>query len=293
MFYDLIILGGGPAGYLAAERAGHAGLNVLLIEKRFLGGVCLNEGCIPSKALLHSAKVFDYDTVDPASLVEAEEIEYIKTKDTTPAERMEHSVLLSGFITILGVVYLVHHFYTNGFDLSLNIVNLIFLILGIAFHKTPINYVNAIGNAVKGAGGVILQFPFYAGIMGMMTGQSASGSSLAGVISEGFVSISTVRTFPLFTFWSAGIVNFCVPSGGGQWAVQGPIMMPASVKLGVDPAKTGLAIAWGDAWTNMIQPFWALPALGVAGLGARDIMGYCIMVLLYTGVILSVGLLFI
>lgn len=235
----------------------------------------------------------DVVTVDPASLVEAEEIEYIKTKDTTPAERMEHSVLLSGFITILGVVYLVHHFYTNGFDLSLNIVNLIFLILGIAFHKTPINYVNAIGNAVKGAGGVILQFPFYAGIMGMMTGQSASGSSLAGVISEGFVSISTVRTFPLFTFWSAGIVNFFVPSGGGQWAVQGPIMMPASVKLGVDPAKTGLAIAWGDAWTNMIQPFWALPALGVAGLGARDIMGYCIMVLLYTGVILSVGLLFI
>ncbi|MDR0406001.1 MAG: dihydrolipoyl dehydrogenase [Clostridiales bacterium] len=58
--YDLIVLGGGPAGYLAAERAGHAGLKVLLIEKRALGGVCLNEGCIPSKALLHSAKVLDY-----------------------------------------------------------------------------------------------------------------------------------------------------------------------------------------------------------------------------------------
>ncbi len=58
--YDLIVLGGGPAGYLACERAGHAGLKVLLIEKRSLGGVCLNEGCIPSKALLHSAKVFDY-----------------------------------------------------------------------------------------------------------------------------------------------------------------------------------------------------------------------------------------
>ncbi len=58
--FDLIVLGGGPAGYLAAERAGHAGLKTLVVEKRALGGVCLNEGCIPSKALLHSAKVFDY-----------------------------------------------------------------------------------------------------------------------------------------------------------------------------------------------------------------------------------------
>ena len=60
MIYDLIVIGGGPAGYLAAERAGHAGLNTLLIEKKFIGGVCLNEGCIPSKTLLHSAKILDY-----------------------------------------------------------------------------------------------------------------------------------------------------------------------------------------------------------------------------------------
>jgi dihydrolipoamide dehydrogenase len=59
MVYDLIIIGGGPAGYLAAERAGHAGLVTLVIEKRFVGGVCLNEGCIPSKALLYSAKIYD------------------------------------------------------------------------------------------------------------------------------------------------------------------------------------------------------------------------------------------
>ncbi|MHB1453266.1 MAG: dihydrolipoyl dehydrogenase [Saccharofermentanales bacterium] len=58
--FDLMILGGGPAGYLAAERAGHAGMNVLLIEKKFIGGVCLNEGCVPSKTLLNSAKIFDY-----------------------------------------------------------------------------------------------------------------------------------------------------------------------------------------------------------------------------------------
>lgn len=235
----------------------------------------------------------DVVTVDPKLLEEVEEVKFVKTKDSTPAELMENSVLLSGFIALLGLIYLVYHFYTRGFDLSLNIVNFIFLILGIAFHKTPINYVRAVDNAVKGAGGVILQFPFYAGIMGILTGQSEAGISLAGVISQWFVAISTPKTYPLFAFWSAGIVNFFVPSGGGQWAVQGPIMMPASMQLGVDPAKTALAISWGDAWTNMIQPFWALPALGVAGLGARDIMGYCLMVLLYTGVIISLALLFI
>ncbi|NLY73546.1 MAG: TIGR00366 family protein [Tissierellia bacterium] len=259
--------------------------NLIVVWLIILTLPLLNKAMHPNKE--------DVVEVDPKLLEEAEEVKYIKTKDTTPAEKMENSAILSAFITVIGVVYLVYHFYTKGFDLSLNIVNFIFLILGIAFHKTPINYVRAVDNAVKGAGGVILQFPFYAGIMGMMTGQSATGVSLAGVISQWFVAISTPRTYPLFAFWSAGIVNFFVPSGGGQWAVQGPIMMPASISLGVDPAKTALAIAWGDAWTNMIQPFWALPALGVAGLGARDIMGYCLMVLLYTGVIISLAFLFI
>ncbi|MBN2557599.1 MAG: dihydrolipoyl dehydrogenase [Clostridia bacterium] len=60
MIYDLMIIGSGPAGYLAAERAGHAGLKTVVFEKGSIGGVCLNEGCIPSKALLYSAKIFDY-----------------------------------------------------------------------------------------------------------------------------------------------------------------------------------------------------------------------------------------
>ena len=122
----------------------------------------------------------------------------------------------------------------------------------------------------------------------MMTGLNPdTGVSLAGVISNAFVAISNQTTYPLFSFWSAGVVNFFVPSGGGQWAVQGPIMMPAGLELGVPAAKTAMTIAWGDAWTNMIQPFWALPALGIAGLGARDIMGYCLIDLLYAGVIIS------
>jgi short-chain fatty acids transporter len=128
--------------------------------------------------------------------------------------------------------------------------------------------------------------------MGMMVGANAAGISCAGLMSNWFVDISSPTTFPLFTFLSAGLVNFFVPSGGGQWAVQAPIMMPAGAALGVPAAKTAMAIAWGDAWTNMIQPFWALPALGIAGLGARDIMGYCLIVMFYSGVIIALGLMF-
>lgn len=225
-------------------------------------------------------------TVDPKLLAEAQ-IEY--AAPVTPAEKMENSVTCSAIIAIAGLVYLVYYFATSGFNLSLNIVNFIFLILGIIFHKTPIGYVRAIADSAKGAAGIILQFPFYAGIMGMMTFAPEGETSLAGVISNFFVSISNNVTFPLFTFLSAGIVNFFVPSGGGQWAVQGPIMMPAGLKLGVDPSITGMAIAWGDAWTNMIQPFWALPALGIAGLSARDIMGYCLITLFFVGIVVCGG----
>ena len=127
--------------------------------------------------------------------------------------------------------------------------------------------------------------------MGMMVAKNADGVSLAGIISDFFVNISTDTTFPLWTFLSAGIVNFFVPSGGGQWAVQGPIVMPAAAKMGIEPGRAGMAIAWGDQWTNMIQPFWALPALGVAGLSARDIMGFLVIVLLFTGIIACGGFL--
>lgn len=229
-------------------------------------------------------------TVDP-KLLEEEDIDDIEVKNVTPADKLENSVFITGFIVVTGIIYLVRYFMEKGFDLNLNIVNFIFLIVGMLCHKTPIRYVKAIGEAVKGSGGILLQFPFYAGIMGIMTGANAEEMTLAGVISNGFVSISTPKTFPLFTYWAAGLVNFFVPSGGGQWAVQGPIMLPSAVKLGVSPALTCTAIAMGDAWTNMIQPFWALPALGLAGLGAKDIMGYCIIVLLWVGFIMGATLL--
>lgn len=204
----------------------------------------------------------------------------------SPAAKMENSKLLSILVSLMGIVYLVSYFAEKGFSLNLDVVIMAFLFLGILLHGTPRKFLDAMNEAVKTTSGIVVQFPFYAGIIGMIT-----ASGLAATMSQWFISISTPTTFPLFTFWSAGLLNIFIPSGGGQWAVQAPIMLPVATELGVSHAKVAMAIAWGDAWTNLIQPFWALPVLALAGLGARDIMGYCLMLLFVTGAIISLGFL--
>lgn len=224
--------------------------------------------------------------VNPALLEEEEERVYTIE---TPAEKIEHSRILWAIILIGGFVYIINYFITKGFNLDLNIVNMIFMFLGILLHGDLRRYVDAIGDAASGSAGILLQFPFYAGIMGLMVAQNADGVSLAGIIAEFFVEISNEVTFPVFTFLSAGLINFFVPSGGGQWAVQAPIVMPAATQMGIEYGRAAMAIAWGDQWTNMIQPFWALPALGIAGLSARNIMGYLVIITIYVGIIACLG----
>ena len=226
--------------------------------------------------------------VDPALLTDESERTY---KIETPADKMEHSKILWVILVIACWAYIVLYFVKNGFTLGLNIVNFLFMTLGLTLHGNLRKYVDAISDAAGGAAGILLQFPFYAGIMGMMVATNADGVSLASTISNFFVSISTQVTLPMLSFLAAGIVNFFVPSGGGQWAVQGPIMMPAGRAQGISDGLMSMAIAWGDQWTNMIQPFWALPALGIAGLSARDVMGYLVVILLFTGVLACGGFL--
>ena len=246
--------------------------------------------------LMHPKHEEDVFVIDPSLIkddVGVKKVSKEEFKNMTPAEKLENGCFVNYILAILGFAYIVYYFASSGkFDLNLNIVNLIFLMLGVLLHRTPRSLIDAFGEAAKGASGIILQFPLYAGIMGMMTGVNADGLSLAHVISNFFVHVSTVKTFPLFTFLSSGIVNLFVPSGGGQWVVQGPIMMPAGLEIGVDPAKTAMCIAYGDSWTNMIQPFWALPALGLAKLGARDIMGYTLIVLIVSGLVIGAGVFF-
>ncbi|WP_067215872.1 short-chain fatty acid transporter [Stappia indica] len=199
-----------------------------------------------------------------------------------PAEHLENSRLLMWVVGLAGLVFLAHYFFVRGAGLNLNIVNFLFLMLGIVLHGTARNLLDALQEAVKGGAGIVIQFPFYAGIMAIMT-----QSGLAQSMSEWFVSISSAATLPFWTFISAGIVNLFVPSGGGQWAVQAPVMLPAAEALGADIARVAMAVAWGDAWTNLLQPFWALPMLGIAGLKAKDIMGFCLIHLVITGVIIG------
>ena len=224
--------------------------------------------------------------VDTALFGEEKDLDVPPLEDS-PASRLEHSRALSLLFSALGFAYLGYHFWTRGMDINLNILIIIFMWLGIFLHGTPIRYVVALKEAVAGASGIITQFPLYGGIQGIMV-----ASGLASMIASGVMSIATAKTLPLLTFISAGIINIFIPSGGGQWIVQAPISIPPAIDMGANVGLTGMAVAYGDQWTNMIQPFWALPMLAIAGLGIRDIMGPCVMTLIFSGIIMGAGLYF-
>lgn len=229
--------------------------------------------------------------IDPALLQEDTVGTHENASQKTPAMKLENSRLLSALLALLGLSFLIISLFFKHKAFDLGSVILLFLFLGIVLHKTPIAYVRAFAKSVGGAAGILLQFPFYAGIMGIITGVGESGICLGTVVSEAFVNISTSTTYPIYTFLCAAILNMFVPSGGGHWAIQAPIMFAAGEALNVDHGLTGMAIAWGDAWTNLIQPFWALPALAIAKLNAKDIMGFCLIDLVVSGIIIISGLL--
>ncbi len=223
--------------------------------------------------------------VNPKLFSKEEDLKVPECEDT-PASKLEHSKIVTLLFSLFGFSYIIYYFYTNGFSMNLNILIIIFMWLGIFFHKKPINYVYSLKAASAGASGILTQFPLYGGIQGIMI-----TSGLVDAIANFFVEIATAETFPLMTFLAAGFTNCLVPSGGGQWIVQAPIVIPVAIDIGANPALVGMAVAYGDQWTNMIQPFWALPMLAIAKLDVRDIMGPCIMTLLLSGGIMGAGLL--
>ena len=181
---------------------------------------------------------------------------------------------------------LVGYGWTRGeVTFDLNSVNLFFLALALAAHGSIRGFLDSVSDGARGAGAIIVQFPLYFGILGVM-----QASGMIERLSSAMASIASSSTFPLFTFLSAGLVNFFVPSGGGQWALQSDVLLSTAASLELDPGRTVMAFAYGDQWTNLLQPFWALPLLAITGLKARQIAGYTAVLAigmgLYVGLVL-------
>lgn len=190
----------------------------------------------------------------------------------TFAERVDNSWITTTIIGLAGIGYLVIYFVNNGFDLNLNIMNFLLLFIGILCHGSPANLLAAAEEGVRSAYGVLIQFPFYAGIQGMM-----DSSGLVTIISDAFSANSTATTFPYLCYICMAIVNFFIPSSGGIFAVCGEALGRAALAVDLEPNKFVIAFTSGETISNIIQPFWAIPLLGIAGLKMRDIMGYCIV----------------
>jgi len=223
----------------------------------------------------------------------AQEADALRLPVRNLSDGLNHSRTVQLLISAAGLWWLIRHFLANGFDVNLNVMNVLFLVLGLLAHGTPARYAVAMKRACGNVSGIVLQFPFYAGIMGILL-HTGLGSAVAAWLAGG----ATVTTFPAISFLVGGVVNLFVPSGGGEWAVVGPSLVEAARSLGagMSPAelegflaRISMATAYGDSWTNMIQPFWTLAFFAVIAAGvrlqARDIMGYTFVALLWSGVV--------
>ncbi len=220
-------------------------------------------------------------------------IQKLEENPNTPligAERIDHSfifVMLIGLSLIGYSIYLAisHPGFTELKFINPNYINFLLLGLALMFHGSIIKFLKGVDHAISGVSGILIQFPLYFGIMGIM-----SNSGMINDIALFFQNISNEVTYPLYTLFSAGLVNIFVPSGGGQWYVQGPIVLQTAVEMNIPVAKSIMALAYGDQLTNMLQPFWALPLLGITGLKAKDILPYTLILMLVGLIIFSIGL---
>tara|TARA_B100000405_G_scaffold145895_1_gene101926 strand:+ start:277 stop:1695 length:1419 start_codon:yes stop_codon:yes gene_type:complete len=204
----------------------------------------------------------------------------------SPADRIDNSKILGGILAATGLVLFGVAFVTQGLGaLNLNVFNFGFLVIGMLLYSSPARYQQEFNDAVKGSAGVILQFPFYAGIIGIMT-----GTGLVDTMTEALLSIATQDTFPMVAWMTGGALNIFVPSAGGEWAIVGGPMLLAAQELGVPLGQTIAAYAVGDAHTNLLNPFWAIPLLAITGLRARDMFGYGITMMLLLTPFLAVVL---
>jgi short-chain fatty acids transporter len=187
----------------------------------------------------------------------------------SPAERLTHGPVLHRLVGVLGIVYVLLEVARGAFAPTLDSVNLVFLCLGIVLHPSAASVVKASEESARALVGVVLQFPLYAGLYGLMR-----DTALAGMVAKAFIAVASTATYPAIVFLYSAALNYVVPSGGGKWAIEAPYVLEAGRALCVPTAAVSMAYAYGDMATNLIQPFWAIPLLGVARLEFRDILGY-------------------
>lgn len=211
--------------------------------------------------------------------LDEQEIEpFLVTASPTPGQWLEHSPILTWIVVAIGGTYLVRYFWQSASPLNainLNNVNLAFLLVGFSLHRTPARLMHAVRAATPAVWGVILQFPFYAGIAGIIT-----ATHLNELLASAFVNLSTPVTFPAIVAVYSAVLGVFVPSGGSKWVIEAPYVMAAAHSLQVHLGWVVAAYDLGEALANLIQPFWMLPILGIFKLGARDVMGYTLVVFL-------------
>ena len=231
----------------------------------------------------------DCEPVSDALLAESAEadIDVIEDSETqqTPASRLDHWRPLNWILLVAGLYFLFTHFQVRDKGLDLDILNFSFFLLGIGLSNSLAHYMALVNNAARIVGPYLLQYPFYAGIAGIM-----AASGLAQMVVDVFVNYASAETLPFAAYISASILNVFIPTGGGQWAVQGPIMIEAATALGADLPLVAMAVALGDQLTNLIQPIVIVPVLAIAGLHIRQVMGYMVMAMAWCGLVFFLGL---
>jgi len=204
----------------------------------------------------------------------------------TLASVLDNAWILNVIVALAGLGYIAWHWFTAGVALDIDSLIFIFFCAGLLLHWRPTAYVAAVNDAARITGPLILQYPLYGGIMGMMT-----VTGLAGVIAQWFDAFSNAATLPFWSYVSSIIISLFVPSGGGHWAVQGPFAVPAAVKMHASLPATAMGVAIGEEVANMIQPFWALPVLAIAGIGLRRVMAFTVAIFAIAFVVFAAALL--
>ena len=227
----------------------------------------------------------DVVSVDPATLDALDRFTPPAQPATSGfAASIDYTRWLNLLVGTLGIGWLAWHFTTHGMALTLDVLNFAFLMLGILLHGSPASLLAAAEQDSGLLAGVVLQFPFYAGMYGVI-----QGTGLSEALGRWIADAANPRLFPLLLYWYSGIVNYFVPSGGSKWAIEAPYLVDAAQRLGLGVDQVVVAYAWGDMATDLIQPFWALPLLAAARLDFRDIMGYATIVFLVYVALVSVA----